>query len=1315
MPFEFSLECSPYKISADSKPCDKPTNDGSTSSSNEYEVQVYKHDTLGLRVVFGQVPGPLATLSIVVPTVTDNSKGLAHTLEHLIFCGSKNYPNRGYLDALAHRSLSNGTNAFTDTDNTVYTYGGAGQDGVINVLPVFLDHVLQPLLKDEQFTTEVYHVDENGKQQGVVFSEMSSCMNELYELLNRHGHEMMYPKESAYHHEFGGDTTQIPLLTNQEIIDYHRKFYNPRNISIILIGSFTKSEFVLETLSKYLNDTFPDSLKNGNVMRIPQPPIREITGTPDDVKRTIRYPGSKMDAPAIKWMWPGPKFEDVYTRTALNLLGAYLASYPSSPLQQRFVECENPICHEATFYENPCKPPTFEFVVTGLPDDEQDSNSDHGKGKKSSSKKRNHMLEDGYMTKEILKTLKDIYKSKFSGDPQPLANILQRNRDQLIETHESEPHGLIRDAALQAITAFHFSGTSVDLEQPDFQAYSHTIKTLDRLSQEPVDFWLDLLKNWLIDSKYRELVAIPDIKLGQKLEEEERKAEAKRVEEMGGMEGQEKRAAEIKRAIELCAVNLPDDVKDSMAPVPNLANVPTLPYKEARITIPATEGLPKGNPSRPFEVFDLFESRTEMVTVRLHIPLFELDDTHRLFLYLFEQSILSSDMVLPPGVPFDEETWEDAKKNKKSRKLRRIEYTVVSNKLNNNVCEAAVGLGDGAPAFKMTSLTEHFGSDSTSKADRYKYMIRWIIQGILFTDFTPERIQTFCKNLLGDIADYKRGEKDICILALHRILFPTVYDSAQLKEGESRYNKSSIDSNHQTISICRQEPFIRAIAKAFDNPKDSNNASIVKSTLEHLKAIQNYMFGLVASGDWDSDMQFGFVSIAAPFGSTTQNKNIDGSPTKSATPFAEEIAKYFVMEWDRNLEACVRYNNNTKKQSLSSYAYDSVKKAFRKLRLGGSKSSIASTNGAELKKSNGSSINNADGAMTDKSSKSSSDSGSHVESTSDKGIPPGNIASAPDQVKLRKSPFPFPRPRFFPDVKHPVGVHIPSSTVQCSFLMTRIPCNLCLRPSVYDPKPCKVIDAFALLLLCNILSRTDGPIYNAVRANGYAYGASIVLYQNLSQLGIQIHNATNVAKAQYAIWKIIEEMATPEGWTKYVNKFEIELCKSTFSYEIAVEGQTTKRMFNTQKWCSLWGFESIGERISEVSDYIKQVTEDDFKRVYKEHLARFIDPNAAAVMVVVTPVSTGGDDDGEDEAEGQDEANSNGKRESSLDSHATNTSKNSDSSVSHIKELLDNPYGYKFVERKFEDFEFKFDFNDPDTYRINESAFDIIRKGLSSS
>ena len=69
--------------------------------------------------------------------------------------GSKKYPYKGIIDHLANRGFSNGTNAWTDIDHTAYTVQTAGDQGFLQILPVYVDHILFPTLKDAAYVTEV--------------------------------------------------------------------------------------------------------------------------------------------------------------------------------------------------------------------------------------------------------------------------------------------------------------------------------------------------------------------------------------------------------------------------------------------------------------------------------------------------------------------------------------------------------------------------------------------------------------------------------------------------------------------------------------------------------------------------------------------------------------------------------------------------------------------------------------------------------------------------------------------------------------------------------------------------------------------------------------------------------------------------------------------------------------------------------------------------------------------------------------------------------------------------------------------------------
>ena len=73
--------------------------------------------------------------------------------------GSEKYPYKGVLGQLANRAFSSGTNAFTSTDNTSYTLSTAGEQGFLQLLPIYVDHILYPTLSEAAFLTEVSRRD----------------------------------------------------------------------------------------------------------------------------------------------------------------------------------------------------------------------------------------------------------------------------------------------------------------------------------------------------------------------------------------------------------------------------------------------------------------------------------------------------------------------------------------------------------------------------------------------------------------------------------------------------------------------------------------------------------------------------------------------------------------------------------------------------------------------------------------------------------------------------------------------------------------------------------------------------------------------------------------------------------------------------------------------------------------------------------------------------------------------------------------------------------------------------------------------------
>ncbi|KIH60042.1 peptidase, M16 family [Ancylostoma duodenale] len=177
-------------------------------------ISLYRSTRSRLVVAVGDVPGPMVKGCISFVTETDCDDGLPHTLEHLVFMGSKKYPFKGVLDVIANRCLASGTNAWTDQDHTAYT-----------------------LSTDSQFATEVHHINGKGEDAGVVYSEMQDHESEMSCIMDRKKKEILYPPNNSYRVDTGGRLKNLrETCTADRVRDFHKKFYHLSNMMVIVSG-----------------------------------------------------------------------------------------------------------------------------------------------------------------------------------------------------------------------------------------------------------------------------------------------------------------------------------------------------------------------------------------------------------------------------------------------------------------------------------------------------------------------------------------------------------------------------------------------------------------------------------------------------------------------------------------------------------------------------------------------------------------------------------------------------------------------------------------------------------------------------------------------------------------------------------------------------------------------------------------------------------------------------------------------------------------------------------------------------------------------
>lgn len=221
-------------------------------------ITQYESERSGLQVIVADREGPKVNGYFTLATEICDDSGAPHTLEHLVFMGSRTYKYKGLLDKLASRAYSN-TNAWTAVDHTAYTLETAGWEGFAQILPVYLEHVILPNITDEACITEVHHVDGEGNDAGVVYSEMQALQFSMSELMDLRARRILYPENVGFRYETGGMPEHLRELTPDRIREFHKDMYQPRNLAVIIVGETDHENLlrILDDFEESIQDSIP--------------------------------------------------------------------------------------------------------------------------------------------------------------------------------------------------------------------------------------------------------------------------------------------------------------------------------------------------------------------------------------------------------------------------------------------------------------------------------------------------------------------------------------------------------------------------------------------------------------------------------------------------------------------------------------------------------------------------------------------------------------------------------------------------------------------------------------------------------------------------------------------------------------------------------------------------------------------------------------------------------------------------------------------------------------------------------------------------
>ncbi|KAH8882801.1 hypothetical protein GQ53DRAFT_831219 [Thozetella sp. PMI_491] len=198
--------------------------------------------------------------SIGFKTNPPDDTGIPHILEHTTLCGSEKYPIRDPFFKMLPRTLSNFMNAFTASDHTFYPFATTNAQDFKNLMSVYLDATLRPLLKESDFTQEGWRIGPENPQapvgtegdgkpdeaklvfKGVVYNEMKGQMSDAGYLYYIRFQDHIFPDIN----NSGGDPQKITDLTYEQLKRFHAENYHPSNAKLFTYGDMPLTDHLRE-------------------------------------------------------------------------------------------------------------------------------------------------------------------------------------------------------------------------------------------------------------------------------------------------------------------------------------------------------------------------------------------------------------------------------------------------------------------------------------------------------------------------------------------------------------------------------------------------------------------------------------------------------------------------------------------------------------------------------------------------------------------------------------------------------------------------------------------------------------------------------------------------------------------------------------------------------------------------------------------------------------------------------------------------------------------------------------------------------------
>lgn len=513
------------------------------------EAYLYMHKKTGARLLSISNKDDNKVFGITFKTPPDSSTGLPHIMEHSVLCGSKKYPVKEPFAELLKGSMSTFLNAFTYPDRTCYPVASQNIKDFYNLIDVYLDAVFYPKLTKYTFMQEGWHyelkdMDSPLTINGIVYSEMKGAYSSADVMLDEYSLRSLFP-DTVYRYDAGGDPKEIPNLTYEEFLEFHKRFYHPSNSFIWFYGDDDP-----EKRLRYMNTYLEDFNKIEIDADIPSQPI--IKDEKWISKHFMAEEKDKKGMITVNWLLPD--ICDQKLRLSFAILEHILIGMPGSPLKKALIESGLGEDIAGVGLEKELRHLYFSTGLKGVyPDD---------------MKKVRELIFD---------TINSIVKDGI--DPDTIDAAVNTVEFRLRENDTGRfPRGL--SLMLRALSFWIYGGDPISALSFD--------KELEQIKNEiksERSYFESMIKHFFLENMHRTvLLLLPDPELKKKEEEEERR-----------------RLHEIKSKMSLSELKqIIQDVKE----LKKIQQSPDPPSALAKIPFLTLKDVPKENKKIPMELIE---------------------------------------------------------------------------------------------------------------------------------------------------------------------------------------------------------------------------------------------------------------------------------------------------------------------------------------------------------------------------------------------------------------------------------------------------------------------------------------------------------------------------------------------------------------------------------------------------------------------------------------------------------------------------------------------------------------------------------------